>query len=316
MSIPLLLQSRDFPMRWKINLQDYDVVDKYLDTLIAEGITFQNHTAKITAPGNCLNDFITRIRELLIDENCGVALVDLGHTLNGRPELIDRAKLLIVAIGERLGQTVTRNHLSNSVFFPVYQRKEGKGPLYVGNALSNNRPGLHTDGSAWRRARIDVLALLSIQKGLIGGDTIIVNALKVFHALPESVQHFLCERKLIRQDPFDPDHPDPVRRSVYYQVNADFYSGLAIRYHRSRIEGGHRIKNDPLSHEDLHYLNTFERFLNRRSFQLRFRLQSGQILLVNNNIICHDRTAFRDFGRKRRYLERYWSGEPYQQRYC
>ena len=160
-----------------------------------------------------------------------------------------------------------------------------------------------------------MLALLSIQKGFVGGDTIIVNALRVFQALPENVQHFLCERAFIRQDPFDPEHPDPVRRSVYYQVDAAFYSGLAIRYHRSRINGGHKIKNEPLSHEDLHYLNTFEQHLNRRSFELRFKLQSGQILLVNNNIICHDRTSFRELGSRRRYVERYWAGEPYQQPY-
>jgi len=306
------LHSHTFPLAWKVNVKDYESVSKYLDRLTAEGVGFHNHARRVGPPNGCLNAIISRIRELLTDEDGGVALLDLGHTLKGKPELIDRAKLLIVAMGESFGQTVTRNHLSNSVFFPVYQRKEGKGPHYVGNALSNNRPGLHTDGSAWRLARIDVLALLSIQQALIGGDTIIVNAPRVFQALPAKVQNFLCERRFIRQDPFDPDHPDPVRRSVYCQVEGGFYSGLAIRYHRSRINGGHQVKNEPLTREDVCMLDTFERLLNHRSFRLRFRLQSGHILLLNNNIICHDRTAFRDLGSKRRYLERYWAGEVYQ----
>ena len=98
MSIPPLLRSRDFPMRWKIDLQDYDVVDKYLETLIAEDITFQNYRAKVTAPSNCLNALISRVRDLLTDKDCGVALIDLRHSLKGKPELIDRAKLLIVGM--------------------------------------------------------------------------------------------------------------------------------------------------------------------------------------------------------------------------
>jgi len=305
--------SRYFPIPWKVNLRDYESVDKYLNSLVAEGVSLPVFLAQSSKSNNCLASLIGRIRELLTDKDGGVALVDLGHTLKGKPELVDRAKLLIIALGENFGRTVTRNHLSDSPFFPVYQRKEGKGPNYVGNALSNNQPGLHTDGSAWRVARVDLLALLAIQQAFIGGDTIVVNALHVFQTLPADVQTFLCNREFIRQDPFDPDHPDPVRRTVYDHVEGNFYSGLAIRYHRSRIDGGHQVKNEPLTREDIYLLNTFEMVLNRQLFRLQFRLKSGQILLLNNNIICHDRTSFKDLGRRRRYLERYWAGQPYQQ---
>lgn len=106
---------------------------------------------------------VSRIRELLSGPECGASLLDLGKSINDDIALIDRTKLLVLLIANDFGCTVTRNHLYDSPFFPIFHRKEGKGVNYIGNALSNNRPGFHTDGSAWREARIDPLGLLCVQ---------------------------------------------------------------------------------------------------------------------------------------------------------
>ena len=307
------LPSRKFPLAWTVNLQDYPTVNDCLDRLIVNHTPATLYATNINPLKKEVAELVDQIHKLLADENCGIALIDLSHDLSDKPELVDRAKLLILAVGQRFGQTVTRNHLSASPFFPVYRRPEGKGEGYVGNALSNNRPGLHTDGSAWPEARVDLLALLGIREAFIGGETILVNALRVYDALPADVQQYLSERKFIRQDPYNPDNSNPVRRTVYHSVAAPFYEGLAIKYHRMFIENGHKLKNEPLRHEDNRMLDLFEKFLNLPPLRLRFRLHSGQILLVNNNIICHDRTTFLDFGRRRRHLERYWSGEVYSE---
>jgi len=303
--------SHSIPAAWKIDWHNFGQLDSYLDEIITHGVTVLNYEPHSMAQSRLLDDLIREIQTRLSNSEGGIAILDLNTVIDRESELLTKTKLLIVMIGNRLGRTVTRNHLSKSPFLPVYNRKEGKGDNYIGNALTSNRPGIHTDGSAWRIARVDLLALLSVSSAFFGGETILVNALQVFDALPRELQAFLCSRSFIRQDPFDHRNPDPVRRTIFHQVRASFYTGLSIKYHRTRIEGGHDYLGEPLSVEDKDALDKLDRSLLAKRFRHQFKLRSGQILFVNNNFICHDRTRFVDFGNRKRYLERYWAGEPY-----
>jgi len=302
--------SQTIPAAWKIDWRNFPELDSYLDEIIAQGVTFLNYEPHCTAQSGLL-DLTGEIRTRLSNPEGGVAVLDLNTRMDRESELLSKKKLMVVMIGNRLGRTVTRNHLGMSPFLPVYKRKEGKGDNYIGNALTNNRPGIHTDGSAWREARVDLLALLFVSSAFFGGETILVNALRVFEGLPNELQAFLSSRSFIRQDPFDHRNRDPVRRTVFHQVSTSFYEGLSIKYHRTRIEGGHCFLGEQLSEEDKHALDKLDTLLLAKRFRYQFKLRSGQILFVNNNFICHDRTRFVVFGNRKRYLERYWAGEPY-----
>lgn len=93
-----------------------------------------------------------------------MGLLDLGRPLDGNPSLTGKAKLLVIIIGNKFGRTVTRNYQGTSPFFPLYHRKEGNREGYIGNGQNNNQPGVHTDGSAWREAKVDLLGLLSVRR--------------------------------------------------------------------------------------------------------------------------------------------------------
>jgi alpha-ketoglutarate-dependent taurine dioxygenase len=302
---------RDVPDDWKIDVRDYKEVGKDLEELLAHRASFLNFDPENFTASGPLIAIVSRIRNLLSNVHDGVAILNLGTKLGDDPELIDRAKLLIMMIGSNFGCTVTRNHLGDSPFFPIYHRKEGKGTNYIGNGLSNNQPGIHTDGSAWRKARVDLLTLLSISRAAFGGATIVINALQVFEALPSEVQRFFLAKSFIRQDPFDPLHHKPVRRTVYHNVETRFYSGLGIKYHRARIEGGHEFLKESLKKREYTMLNILDRYLSDARFRREFFLESGQIIFLNNNFICHDRTEFRDSDRRSRLLYRYWAGALY-----
>jgi alpha-ketoglutarate-dependent taurine dioxygenase len=153
------------------------------------------------------------------------------------------------------------------------------------------------------------MALSCIRPAKSGGDSIVVNALRVFSQLSPVVQSFLLRFPFVRQNPYNPESPTPVRRTIFHQVETPFYSGLGIQYHRTRIEGGHRFVGEPLSSEAIHALDTLDRGLYAPDNSHKFLLQSGTILLVNNHVVCHDRTEFEDQAGAPRLLERYWSGE-------
>jgi len=298
------------PVGWKIELRHFPEVDTYLSRLLADGVTFLNYQYLPDA-ADPLQTLVAEIRARLADVNRGVAILDLGLKLDRVTESLNKPRLLIVLIGNHLGRTVTRNHLGKSPFLPVYNRPEGKGDNYIGNALSNNQPGIHTDASAWLKARVDLLALLAVSPAFCGGETILTNAIGAFENLTPEVQELLLTRPFVRQDPFDPKYPRPARRTVYHRVRTCFYEGLSIKYHRARIEGGHQFLGEPLRAEDTAALNELEQKLKGRSVRYQFMLRSGEVLFVNNNFICHDRTSFIDSSDQGRYLERYWAGQHY-----
>jgi alpha-ketoglutarate-dependent taurine dioxygenase len=299
---------KELPAAFKVSAQDFGGWERDVDSLLSKGVSFLNYAPRHDPSSLSINALYFSIRELLSDEDSGVALLDLGRPLEGDTYLTAKAQMLVVILGNKFGRTVTKNYEDRSPFFPLYYRKEGNTRGYIGNGQSNNQPGVHTDGSAWREARVDLLGLLCVQSAAEGGTTIVVNALRVFEALPTAMKEFLRSRHFIRQDPFAPARPKPVRRTIYRDVTTGFYSGLGIRYDRSRIEGGHFIAGEPLSHRDLATLDEFDGVLKDTQFRHECFLESGQIMFINNNFICHDRTPFTDDEQKSRLLYRYWAG--------
>jgi alpha-ketoglutarate-dependent taurine dioxygenase len=296
-----------YPAAARIALADYSAAWDELDGLIEAGITYRNYSPARVG-GQQAAGLADRVAQLLADPEQGFAVLDLARSLDADSRAADKARLLILALGNRFGQTVTKNHLEDSPFFSVFVRPEGKGGVYIGNALSNNRPGIHTDGSALPDARVDFMALLCIRPAAEGGESIVVNAVRVFRDLPAELQGFLLRREFIRQNPYDPKSPHVVRRPIYNQVQTPLYSGLGIQYHRTRIEGGHERLREALTAQDHGALKALDCSLSSAQNMETFKLRSGVALLVNNHVMCHDRTAFKDTAEHPRLLERYWAG--------
>lgn len=299
---------KELPAALKVSARDFDGWEQDVENLLSQGISFLNYAPRNDSSSPSIDALYSNIRDLLSDEGSGVTLLDLGRPLDRDPHMTQKAQLLVVILGNKFGRTLTKNYEDKSPFFPLYHRNEGNTQGYIGNGQSNNQPGVHTDGSAWREARIDLLGLLCVQRAAKGGATIVVNALRVFEALPSGMKEFLRIKRFIRQDPFAPLRPKPVRRAIYRDVTTGFYSGLGIWYDRSRIDGGHLFAGEPLSTRDLAALDKFDEVLKDARFRYKCFLESGHILFVNNTFICHDRTPFIDNKRKTRLLYRYWAG--------
>lgn len=273
----------------------------------ASGVTAMNYRPEQMPLTQGVALVVERIRAILADPQRGAVIVEAGEDLSVEGAAADRARLLTVMLGTQFGITVTKTLSEPHPFFSVRDEKGGDREKYLGNALSNNRPGIHTDGSGLPDAEIHVMGLLCIRPAFRGGESILVNALDVFDSLPNDVQEHLLTRHFVRQSPYDKNDPNPVRRPIYQQYSTAIYTGLGIRYHRSRIEGGHQRVSEPLTPRDLEVLDLLDQRLNDPKYRRDFMLRSGDLLLLNNMLLCHDRYAFEDKGAPR-YLERYWSG--------
>jgi hypothetical protein len=103
----------------------------------------------------------------------------------------------------------------------------------------------------------------------------------------------------------------PAGQKPFFSIPVfNWYSGLlSTIYHRNYIESARRFPDvPPLTHEQVCALNLFDQLANdpRLHFQMEFR--PGDIQLVHNHTLLHDRTAFEDWPEpeRKRHLLRLW----------
>jgi alpha-ketoglutarate-dependent taurine dioxygenase len=295
-----------------INLSGDALITGALDSLGSRGVTHQTwKEADLLSDPDAKQRLIAlgaEVRSKLINHEIGGALLDFGHSINGDPAQIERAKLLVQIIGQEFGTTLTVDPEKHSAFFTVSQRAEGNSKNYVGDGQNNKRPGVHNDGSGFPDRRIEFLALLCVSRAESGGVTWVVDAQRIYQALPNELKRALTERLFTRQNPYDPHSSTPLRRAIFEPVQSELFTGMAIYYHRSQTENAHAYINDLLSLRDIAILDELDDYLNDANFRVELTLQSGQVLMLNNLIRCHDRSAFTDSLEFTRHLERYWSG--------
>jgi alpha-ketoglutarate-dependent taurine dioxygenase len=88
---------------------------------------------------------------------------------------------------------------------------------------------------------------------------------------------------------------------------------LSAIYQRQYIESARRFQGvRPLTPAQIEALDLFDELANDGTLNLTMELQPGDIQLVHNHTILHDRTAFEDFDdpERKRHLLRLWVAPP------
>ena len=83
---------------------------------------------------------------------------------------------------------------------------------------------------------------------------------------------------------------------------------LSCRYVRSVIVAGQKDRGEPLTALQIEALDLFDALAGGSGLHLGFRMQPGDILLVNNLTVLHARTSFEDHEdqARRRHVLRLW----------
>jgi hypothetical protein len=94
----------------------------------------------------------------------------------------------------------------------------------------------------------------------------------------------------------------------------NYHEGLVSAiYQRQYIESARRFSDvAPLSPTQIEALDLFDELANDPKLNLMMELQPGDIQLVHNHTILHDRTAFEDYPEpeRKRHLLRLWLAPP------
>lgn len=231
---------------------------------------------------------VTRLRGL------DLAGLDEGHC--------ERLFLVLASqIGTPVSQTAAGERL-------LHVRDEGFSPgdaRYRG-PHSNRRLSFHTD-------RCDVIAFLCMRPAQTGGENEVVSSLSVYQELRARAPQAL---ELLRQ-PFaylrhtvDEANPSGYTMVPVFTVHQGRFAASFLRV---LIDRADRSSEAPdLTDAQRSALDTLEAVAEDSALSIRFKLERGDVLFLNNWVTFHRRSAFADHpepGRER-HLLRLWLSVP------
>ena len=196
------------------------------------------------------------------------------------------------AEGHLLGHVKDLGRSSDDPHTRIYQTRE--------------RQTHHTDSC-------DVVALLCLQAAKSGGLSNLVSSTTIFNEMRRRRPDLL--RVLL--DPIETDRRGEVPEGgkPYFTIPVfNYHDGLVSAiYQRQYIESARRFPGvAPLTAVQIEALDLLDQLANDPNLNLMMELQPGDIQLVHNHTILHDRTAFEDFPEpeRKRHLLRLWLAPP------
>lgn len=221
-----------------------------------------------------------------VERACGFVLLEPITGLDD-PE---QRRALSWVIAQLLGEPVVQNEAGDRVV-SVYDRDRTKR-MRDGARYHQTREGgsLHTDNVNVLE-RWDYLMMTCVVPAMTGGESLLVSGQSVYnvlkHTAPEAVD-ILCEDFWWECRGIS----DAVFRAPIITFNA--WDEPEFRYLRPYLTSAHERAGEPLTEAQLWAIDTLDSVLEASALQFRHKLDSGQVLVINDNQIFHGRTCFSD----------------------
>ena len=159
----------------------------------------------------------------------------------------------------------------------------------------------------------DVVGLLCLRTAKSGGLSSLVSSTTIFNEMRRRRPDLLK----VLLDPIETDRRGEVPEGgkPYFSIPVfNWHNGLlSAIYQRQYIESARRFAGvSPLTQVQIEALDLFDELANDPKLNLTMELQPGDMQLVHNHTILHDRTAFEDFAEpdRKRHLLRLWMAPP------
>lgn len=213
----------------------------------------------------------------------------------------DRARLAAWGIGTWLGHHVSQT-VQGTRLIDVSDTT-GKEPS-PRQYRTSQELRLHMDPAS------DIIGLACVQDAKAGGESVLTSAVAVHNALLATRPDLLeLLYRGFHWHRFGEGRPQdgPFTRDLV-PVFARREGRLSCRYVRTPIAAGHKEAGVPLSAAQIEALDCFDALASAPALRLSFRLQPGDLLLVNNLAVLHARTQFEDHPQieRRRHMVRLW----------
>ena len=215
------------------------------------------------------------------------------------------AAIAFLAIGVQLGNLRMQNaegHLLGHVKDLGRSSEDPNTRIYQ----TRERQTHHTDSC-------DVVALMCLKTAKSGGLSSLVSSTTIFNEMRRRRPDLL--KVLLKPIETDRRGEVPEGSKPYFNIPVfNYHDGLVSAiYQRQYIESARRFPGvAPLSPLQIEALDLLDQLANDPKLNLMMELQPGDIQLVHNHTILHDRTAFEDYPEpeRKRHLLRLWLAPP------
>ena len=285
---------------WIVRLTDTEIAEVEIANSKLEESDLQ-HLAPKDVP---LPTLAPRLRDVLEEVMKGRGFV----LIRGLP--VERwtrreAAIAFLVIGVHLGNLRMQNaegHLLGHVRDLGRSSEDPNTRIYQ----TRERQTHHTDSC-------DVVGLMCLQTAKSGGLSSLVSSTTIFNEMRRRRPDLL--NVLLQPIETDRRGEVPEGGTPYFNIPVfNYHNGLVSAiYQRQYIESARRFPGvDPLSALQIEALDLFDQLANDPKLNLMMELQPGDIQLVHNHTILHDRTAFEDYPEsdRKRHLLRLWLAPP------
>jgi len=240
----------------------------------------------------------------------------LDEVINGRGFVLIRAlpvkqwskreaAIAFLGIGAQLGSLRSQNAQGHLLGHVKDLGRSGSDPD-VRIYQTRERQTYHTDSC-------DVVGLLCLHPARSGGLSSLVSSVTICNEMSR------CRPDLLKVlfEPIETDRRGevPEGQKPYFRIPIfNWHAGLlSTIYQRQYIESARRFPDvPPLTPLQIEALDLFDALANDPALHLGMELQPGDIQLVHNHTVLHDRTAFEDWPEpeRKRHLLRLWIAPP------
>jgi TfdA family taurine catabolism dioxygenase TauD len=295
---PELARSQDW-INW-LSATEISEIEKAVENLETAGVDFLSLTARdVPLP------VLGRRLQRLLDE-----------VLNGRGFVVIKglplerwtkrqAAIAFLVIGIHLGRLRMQNAAGDLLGHVKDLGRSSDDPetrIYQ----TRERQTHHTDSC-------DVVGLLCLRTAKSGGLSSLVSSTTIFNDIrrrrPDLLRVLLAPIETDRRGEVPPDSKPYFTIPIF-----NYHDGLvSASYQRQYIESARRFPGvAPLTPEQIEALDLLDELANDPKLNLEMEFERGDIQLVHNHTILHDRTAFEDYPEpdRKRHLLRLWLAPP------
>jgi hypothetical protein len=210
-----------------------------------------------------------------------------------------------LALGARIGSARSQNaagHLLGHVKDLGLESRDPAVRIYQ----TSERQSFHTDSC-------DVVALLCLREARSGGESLLVSAMTIWNEIRARRPDLALE--LTRPLATDRRGEVPEGMKPWFLIPPlSWHAGeLTVHYQRQYVDSAQRFDEAPrLGPRQVEALDLFDALANDPDLNLSMHLRPGDVQLVYNHALLHDRTAFTDWPEveRRRHLLRLWLAVP------
>ncbi|WP_437877856.1 TauD/TfdA family dioxygenase [Sorangium sp. So ce513] len=266
--------------------------------------------AQIRGEGFPLPSLAARLRRVLAEVLDGRGFALLRGLRGPWLDRLDRddlraAAIAFLGIGSHLGSARSQNargHVLGHVKDLGLSSQDPSVRIYQ----TRERQTFHTDSC-------DVVALLCLRTARAGGHSALVSSVTLYNemrrARPDLVEALFAPIETDRRGEV------PAGERPYFRIPVfNWHAGLlSAIYQRQYIESARRFPDvPPLTARQIEALDLFDALANDPALHMTMELRPGDIQLVHNHTLLHDRTAFEDWPEpdRRRHLLRLWLAPP------